>query len=144
MIIRKMQEGYARLALDAEEVEKLIDPALVSSVYLKEIAEPLPWIKDSLVKMQEHLSTIQRKRLAAMPYSEGDRTSIAFLDTRFWAIVRAEVIKRDDGVCKFCDNAVGTEVHHLTYAHHGWEDLHLEDLILLCGGCHDSTHKTTD
>lgn len=62
----------------------------------------------------------------------------AYLKTPRWESIRAQVIQRDGGWCKGCNNEPATQVHHLTYAHVGHE--FLWELISVCDACHDRVH----
>lgn len=50
------------------------------------------------------------------------------------------VFERDGHQCTVCGRGRDLEAHHLTYAHHGDEKNHLEDLVTLCKCCHAATH----
>lgn len=71
--------------------------------------------------------------LSALPYKE-------FLQSDYWKDVRATVLKRDSDKCSICNHIGGIDVHHRTYANHGSEHLHLEDLVSLCHNCHQLFH----
>lgn len=72
-----------------------------------------------------------------LPYSK-------FLETRYWENTKQIILSRDDWTCQDCgytDNSGKTlDVHHLTYAHRGDEQNHLEDLVVLCHLCHAIEH----
>lgn len=55
--------------------------------------------------------------------------------SREWALLKAEVRKRSDGICERCFLNPYTQTHHLTYLRFGKELL--EDLQGLCNGCHE-------
>lgn len=64
-----------------------------------------------------------------------------FLKTDYWRSVRKVMYKCRGRRCSRCDVSYGKiDVHHLSYANHGNELLHLEDLILLCRVCHGKAH----
>jgi hypothetical protein len=71
--------------------------------------------------------------LRDMPYDE-------FLRSGYWADVRAKVLERDGHRCQGCGATKGLQVHHHTYAHHGDEARHLEDLVSVCRACHRRQH----
>lgn len=72
--------------------------------------------------------------LHAMPYEE-------FLGTQYWALVRAMLCAIRGVKCEACAlSGVTLDAHHLTYAHRGSEVFHLDDLRLLCRGCHEAQH----
>ena len=82
------------------------------------------------------MTEAQRIELKRMPYSQ-------FLKTAFWAAVKQRIHERDQKMCQMCGDERRTrlEVHHRRYEHHGHEDLHLEDLILLCDECHEDVTR---
>ena len=69
-----------------------------------------------------------------MPYA-------SYLATGHWHTVRKEALRRALYRCQLCNAAGPLQVHHRTYAHLGWEDEHLTDLIALCGRCHAKHHN---
>jgi hypothetical protein len=86
------------------------------------------------------LTPALQQALRALPYA-------AFLNTPYWLLVRGLLI-RERGrwipTCENCDIRGSLDVHHLTYAHRGYELFHLEDLRLLCRVCHDIYHGPAD
>ena len=74
-----------------------------------------------------------------------------YLKTQHWERMRSRVIQRDLGMCqatiidkttgkeRLCLSRDKREVHHLTYARRGHEDL--GDLITLCHLCHKAAHR---
>jgi hypothetical protein len=79
------------------------------------------WIPDNI-----------RLLLRTMPYRE-------FLQQPFWRVIRRYVISRQRR-CFLCAARYNINVHHKTYEHHGYEDLYLDDLVVLCGRCHATHH----
>ena len=74
------------------------------------------------------------RRIQAMSYD-------AFLNTRYWKLVRHAVMFLRSHHCGQCGrHTLSVDVHHLTYTHHGSEHLHLDDLVLRCGRCHCGEH----
>lgn len=69
----------------------------------------------------------------ALPYK-------AFLRTPYWDIVRRLKLKESGFNCELCARKGTLQVHHKTYAHHGNEHANLQDLIVLCRGCHAKFH----
>ena len=53
--------------------------------------------------------------------------------------IRADAIKRVNGICVDCQTAPVTEVHHIKYPHWGTFDVP-ENLIPLCHACHCIRH----
>jgi hypothetical protein len=81
---------------------------------------------------QLQVSTIES--LKTMPYSE-------FLTTEYWDIIRKFMLDQARFKCQLCNSNGTLHVHHKTYDHHGNEHNHLEDLIVLCEGCHRKFHN---
>lgn len=73
--------------------------------------------------------------LRSLPYDE-------FLQTPYWIAV-SEHAKAEQPWCVLCTEPMDgpLEVHHRTYQHRGSEWLHLGDLTVLCGDCHQTFHK---
>ena len=84
-----------------------------------------------------NLSPENREWLRRLPYER-------FLKTEFWMQVREWIQERDNYTCQMCGDdrqRFFLNVHHRTYEHRGWEDCYLEDIILLCGECHQDVHR---
>jgi len=68
-----------------------------------------------------------------------------YLKSDAWRLKRSAVMHRDGGRCacvvggKKCFSQVGIQVHHLTYARFGNENL--SDLITVCDSCHKAIHS---
>lgn len=73
-------------------------------------------------------------QLKALPYQD-------FLHTPYWDAISAEIKRKANYKCSLCGSSSALNVHHKTYAHHGNEFYHLEDLICLCKDCHYKFHK---
>lgn len=58
-----------------------------------------------------------------------------YLKTDKWQRLAARAKKRSRGKCDICGVREDIEVHHLTYERIFQEKL--EDLLVVCGGCHD-------
>ena len=58
-----------------------------------------------------------------------------------WRSVRNDALRRAGDECQMC-RKTATEVHHNTYKNLGNEPP--EDLIALCGDCHDKFHQRGD
>ena len=69
--------------------------------------------------------------LRSMPYRQ-------YLETPEWAAIRARQLQHARYRCEVCNAAGQLNVHHRTYAHRGDEPI--EDLIVLCQGCHALFH----
>ena len=59
---------------------------------------------------------------------------LEYLNSPEWQYKRAKVIQRARGYCERCHKNAAREVHHLTYARLGDEDM--ADLMALCRPCH--------
>ena len=73
------------------------------------------------------------------PQSEWWKNYSEYLASPEWAKLRARILARDAYRCRQCLLRGATDVHHLTYKRMGHElD---EDLISVCGVCHQSLHS---
>lgn len=63
-----------------------------------------------------------------------------FLNTIYWKVVAKKVKERAGYRCQLCNSSENLNVHHRSYRNHGYEVLHLEDLICLCHECHEKHH----
>lgn len=63
-----------------------------------------------------------------------------YLKTAAWQKKRIERLKADGYSCQMCGAKHGLNVHHLTYLRLGCE--RMEDLITLCGNCHEKVHAS--
>lgn len=61
-----------------------------------------------------------------------------YLQSDEWAARRTLVLKRAAGVCEGCGCDSPAQVHHLSYAHVGFEFLF--ELVALCDPCHQRIH----
>ena len=78
-------------------------------------------------------------RLQAFLTEYRERPYVERRKTREWAILKRQVHRRDGYRCRLCgrdDDQL--HVHHSTYANYAEE--RLEDLITLCGTCHERFH----
>jgi hypothetical protein len=71
---------------------------------------------------------------------DSERSYQDFLATPYWKTIAAYVKWLRGGVCHLCGTDKGLQAHHRTYEHKGMEHLHLDDLVVLCGGCHGRHH----
>ena len=62
-----------------------------------------------------------------------------YLQSSAWQAKRQAVLTRAGGRCERCQAAEARYVHHLTYVH--LCDEPLEDLIALCGACHEAADR---
>lgn len=63
-----------------------------------------------------------------------------FLQSDYWRYVRKLKLKQCGNKCQICGSKKDLNIHHNTYAHHGQEHKHLEDLVVLCRKCHEKFH----
>jgi hypothetical protein len=56
-----------------------------------------------------------------------------------WQAKRKEKLKEANYQCEKCGTAKNLNVHHLNYAHLGFEDL--DELVVLCKKCHEQIHE---
>ena len=75
----------------------------------------------------------EAERLRALPYEE-------FLRSVYWEGIRDRLLSAV-GRCQICSAREGLRVHHNSYANHGFEHLHPEDLTVLCDRCHMYFHR---
>lgn len=62
-----------------------------------------------------------------------------YLASDGWKLRRRQTRRRAYGLCCACGAAADLHVHHATYARLG--DELAADLVLLCSGCHEATHR---
>jgi len=91
---------------------------------------------NDLVEQQHRLDRERYQALLgeyrARPYAERRQT-------KEWAIIRNQILRRDRYRCRLCgEGDVVLHVHHATYKNYAAE--RLEDLITLCSVCHDRFH----
>ena len=63
----------------------------------------------------------------------------SFLLTPYWKVIK-HILKQKHKSCQKCGSKYKLHVHHLTYNHHFYEHLFLDDLIVLCEKCHQNEH----
>jgi hypothetical protein len=61
-----------------------------------------------------------------------------YLQTDAWRDKRAKVMRRANWICEGCGVNKASQVHHLTYDHHGNEFLF--ELVAICTPCHERIH----
>ncbi len=57
-----------------------------------------------------------------------------------WEKIRAVILKRDGYACRCCGVGRFPEVHHISYAILGIEELAPDWLITVCRNCHEAIH----
>lgn len=71
--------------------------------------------------------------LETMPYGE-------FLGTLYWQIIK-EFLRSIYAQCQLCGSCQRLHTHHPTYKNRGWEwSAPLQNLTILCSGCHARFH----
>jgi 5-methylcytosine-specific restriction endonuclease McrA len=80
----------------------------------------------------------ERARLEYEANAEWWREYDEYLQTPQWRALRAEVLRRANGVCAGCPTGKPTQVHHLTYKHVRNE--FLWELEAVCERCHQRVH----
>lgn len=62
-----------------------------------------------------------------------------YLNGENWKIIREEILKRDNNVCRIC-KATATLVHHFKYTREILEGKNCAMLVSLCQSCHYKCH----
>lgn len=65
---------------------------------------------------------------------------VEYLKSAEWQAKRNERLRIDNYTCQRCGGKRDLQVHHLTYANIGHEDVH-SDLITMCKDCHEDIEK---
>lgn len=63
-----------------------------------------------------------------------------FLETAYWFAVSTKAKSAAGMRCQVCNGQDRIQVHHRTYATHGYEHLHMNDLTVLDENCHGLFH----
>lgn len=143
--IENKQKNY----LDALVVIKNHDQEIefqwiLDLVYPNTEAEPdtidHAWIEDlTRVNFHDIQEFLVIDDLILSQCGEVKSNKIQYINTKHWRIIRQEALERDKFQCTECDSTDHLHVHHLTYENEGHEKL--EDLIILCRGCHAKKPK---
>jgi hypothetical protein len=65
-----------------------------------------------------------------------------YLLTLYWALVRVVKLNACGRTCDECGKQYKKlQIHHTTYDHMTYEYEHLDELRVLCIGCHESEHR---
>jgi hypothetical protein len=79
-------------------------------------------------------------RPGAPPADLSQREQLAWYRAQpYWKMIRQQALERDGHRCRACGARGRLDVHHLTYARVGKEDL--DDLLTLCRSCHEAEHE---
>ena len=66
-----------------------------------------------------------------------------YLKSDEWREIRAKVLKRNNGLCCYCNRKPSKIVHHIIYDVYnlGKEDEHSANLMPVCSSCHAYLHN---
>ncbi len=64
----------------------------------------------------------------------------SFLLTPYWKTIK-DIVKQKYNNYQICGSKSNLHIHHLTYEHHFYEHLYIDDLVALCKKCHQKVHK---
>lgn len=64
-----------------------------------------------------------------------------FLKTPYWQAIAAYVKYKAGHRCRLCNSPHDLVTHHRNYRVHGYEHAHMEELTVLCDGCHSKFHN---
>ncbi len=79
---------------------------------------------------------MQAYRIRAKSLREmGFPTNMHYLRSNLWKRIRRNILYRDK-LCRVCDTAKSTQVHHLSYDIATMRGRDRKNLIGICGGCH--------
>jgi hypothetical protein len=93
-------------------------------------------LEEALVQFANHLKEIlqdDKPKGISGEYAE-------YLKSAEWQAKRNERLRVDNYTCQRCGGKRNLQVHHLTYANIGHEDVH-NDLITMCKDCHEDIEK---
>jgi hypothetical protein len=105
------------------------------------------WLLDKLnsneliIELRNHKKKAKRINGTKENNYETKESYKKFIGTSYWAGVRKLVLIRDANKCTNCGNTKSLHIHHKSYQHHNHEHEHIEDLITLCGHCHNIVHE---
>ncbi len=91
------------------------------------------------IRKYKYSKSVKRKLDLYKP-KYGFKSYKSYLKSKYWALVRREVLKRDRKKCTVCGSKKNLQVHHTTYAHKYREHEHLGDLLTTCKDCHYKFH----
>lgn len=66
-----------------------------------------------------------------------------YLKSPEWAIIKAEVKKRDSSTCQLCADEENIHCHHWRYPK-DWNDDSLDNVLVVCEKCHTRAHIWLD
>jgi 5-methylcytosine-specific restriction endonuclease McrA len=83
---------------------------------------------------------VERERLRVEENARWQSWYADYLRSPQWRAIRQKVLRRANGACEGCGDAVATQVHHITYKNVGNE--FLWELRAICDDCHDRCHDS--
>lgn len=86
--------------------------------------------KPGKARCVDHYREYERERSARRR-----ETTKGIFRTKRWAMTRKAILARDP-ICKVCDDALSTEVDHITPLSEGGDPYRLEGLQGICSPCH--------
>lgn len=93
--------------------------------------ERINWIRHSNVNWK-----IVSDYIKEMDYQD-------FLRTPYWKAITAHSKFKARYRCQVCNSPHGLVTHHRNYAIHGFEHVHMHELVVLCHHCHNMFHYKT-
>lgn len=66
-----------------------------------------------------------------------------FLKTPYWKAIAAHTKYKAGYRCQLCNSRYKLVTHHRDYSIHGFEHARLQELIVICDGCHNKFHNQT-
>ena len=83
-------------------------------------------------------------KVARLQHKKGRKSNYSkTLNNDYHREVRRKALLRDNFMCKDCGSKLNLELHHLTYLHKGNELEFMQDVVILCGICHQKRHNKT-
>ena len=87
-----------------------------------------------------HSSAAEIRKLYGWDNPSWWRRYDQYLRSSEWRCLRAQILMRDEYICRLCSSNRATQVHHTTYERVGHELP--DDLLSVCQSCHDAVHNT--
>lgn len=97
------------------------------------------------IEQRDRFYALRRERLATEAEQRREQwrqEHSEYLRGEEWRFKRSLVMKRANWICEGCGFNRATQVHHLTYDHHGNE--FLWELAAVCDDCHNRVHGHGD
>ena len=125
---------YQHQCLDCAEA---VGTQIASASALADGHIPPPFNEEAMARSRAETRRFYAEQKAARNQAWWDWYD-GYLLTDAWRTKRAQVLKRDNGLCQGCLKHQATQVHHLTYDHVG--DELLFELASICDECHERAH----